>query len=107
MTTPSRRLRRLNWTTVILAVVILVPACYGFSKKFVEFLALAGDEQGAFTVVPILNYLLAGLGFLMLFLWGIWHGMFRDIEQPKHTMLANEAKLDAEAEEERELWKGW
>jgi hypothetical protein len=32
--------------------------------------------------------------------------MFRDIEKPKVTMMENEARLDAEAEEERDAWKG-
>jgi hypothetical protein len=85
----------------VLALVILVPAMYGFGTKFLEFLALAGDPEGSFTVLPILNYLLAGLGFLALFVWATWHGMFRDIERPKHALLENERKLDAAGEEER------
>ncbi len=36
----------------------------------------------------------ASLGFLALFLWAVWHGMFRDIEKPKRTMLENEQMLD-------------
>jgi nitrogen fixation-related uncharacterized protein len=98
---------RFNWTTWILAVFILLPAAYGFGRKFYELVVLIDEEEGAFTIMPIVNYLLASLGFAMLFLWAILHGMFRDIEAPKETMLANEAKLDAEAEEERESWKGY
>jgi uncharacterized repeat protein (TIGR01451 family) len=52
---------------------------------------LAGDEEGAFTVVPILNYLLVSFGFLLLFVWAILHGMFRDIERPKHTSLGSQS----------------
>ncbi len=99
--------RRLNWTTVILAVFILIPAAYGFCRKFVELLALIGDEEGAFTIMPVLNYLLLSLGFAMFFLWAVLHGMFHDIEKPKETMLANEATLDAEAAEELEAWREW
>jgi hypothetical protein len=102
----ARQARRLNVTTLILAVFILIPACYGFGKKFFELLALVGDEEGSFAVMPVLNYLLASLGFAMLFLWAMLHGMFRDIEAPKQTMLENEARLDAEAEEARDAWKG-
>jgi hypothetical protein len=101
-----RQARRLNVTTVILGVFILVPACYGFVRKFVELVALVGDEEGTFAVLPVVNYLLASLGFAMLFLWAMLHGMFRDVEAPKRTMLDNEARLDAEAQEEREAWKG-
>src|SRR5262249_28751785 len=57
--------------TVALAVVILVPAMWGFGTKFFEFLRLVGDEEGAFTVVPILNYLLVSFGFLLLFVWAL------------------------------------
>ena len=43
-----------------------------------------------------MNYLLASLGFFFLFCWAIYHGMFRDIEAPKYTMLENERMLDDE-----------
>lgn len=97
----------------ILALVILLPALYGFGTKFKELCLLVGDEDGAFTVVPILNYLLVTLGFLMLFGWALLHGMFRDVERPKITMLDNERKLDEmlererqEAEEAAHSWEG-
>ena len=108
MNAPSnlRQARRLNFTTLILAVFILIPACYGFGKKFVELVSLVGDEEGSFAVMPVVNYLLASLGFAMLFLWAMLHGMFHDIEAPKQAMLDNEALLDAETEEERDAWKG-
>lgn len=83
-------------TMIVLALVILLPAMFGFGNKFLEFLLLVGDPEGAFTVVPILNYLLVSLGFLLLFGWAILHGMFRNIEGPKLTMLANEQRLDEE-----------
>lgn len=82
---------------IALALVILVPALLGFAAKFREFLLLVGDEEGAFTVMPILNYLLVTVGFLLLFGWAVLHGMFRDIERPKYTMLAREEQLDDEA----------
>ena len=97
--------------TVILAIVILVPALLGFGKKFFEFLSLLGDAEGSFAVLPVLNYLLMSLGFLFLFAWAMMHGMFRNIEGPKFTMLDNEAKLDAEErrrqEEEDEAPEGF
>lgn len=102
-----RTSRRLHGPTLLLAVCILVPAGYGFLRKFYELCILAGNDEGAFTILPIVNYLLASLGFAMLFFWAMLHGMFRDIERPKETMLANEAKLDAEAEDDRDAWKGW
>jgi len=101
--------RSLTFWTCVFAVVILLPALYGFGTKFREMLLLVGDEDGAFTVVPILNYLLVSAGFLLLFVWAIMHGMFRDIEKPKQEMLANEKRLDEEIRadmEDTEEWHG-
>ena len=93
----STRLRSV--VTLLLAIGILVPSLWGFGTKFYEFVLLArGDTEGVFAVAPVINYLLASLGFLCLFGWAIANGMFRDIEQPKRTMLEIEARLDKDAE---------
>jgi hypothetical protein len=82
-------------STAIFALVILIPSLLGFGNKFREFIALfRGDVGGAFAITPILNYLLASLGFFCLFCWAILHGMFRDIEKPKNAMLETERMLD-------------
>lgn len=83
-----------RWVTIIFALVILVPAFYGFATKFREFILLYGREDGAFTLLPILNYLLASIGFFLLLCWAALRGMFRNIEAPKYTMLENEKRLD-------------
>ena len=81
--------------TLLLAVLILVPSLYGFGSKFIEFLALvSGEVDGVFAVTPVVNYLLASLGFLCLFCWATLGGMFHDIERPKYRMLETEARLD-------------
>ena len=81
--------------TLLLAVLILVPSLWGFGSKFLEFVALVrGDVDGVFAITPVVNYLLASLGFLCFFCWAAANGMFHDIEQPKRTMLENEARLD-------------
>lgn len=94
--------------TVVLGVMILLPCLYGFGTKFSELLMLAGgDSDGAFALSPIINYLLASLGFFFLFCWAMLHGMFRDIERPKFVMLETEERLD-EADERlrpREPWE--
>jgi hypothetical protein len=88
-------LRAQRLTTFAFAVVILVPCFYGFGRKFLELVALTrGDVEGVFAISPVINYLLASLGFFFLFCWAIAHGMFHDIEQPKRTMLENERMLD-------------
>jgi hypothetical protein len=81
--------------TLLLAVLILIPSGYGFVGKFIELIHVyQGDASGAFAVAPIMNYLLASLGFLCLLLWAAVRGMFRDIERPKQEMLAREELLN-------------
>ncbi len=81
--------------TIGFALLILIPSMIGFANKFWEFILLyRGDVDGAFAITPIMNYLLASLGFFCLFFWAIYHGMFRDLEAPKYKMLENERKLD-------------
>jgi hypothetical protein len=88
-------------TTIVFALVILLPSFYGFANKFREFILIArGDVDGVFAITPIINYLLASLGFFFLLCWAIAQGMFRDIERPKYTMLENERKLDEEEGED-------
>ena len=83
------------WTTVGFALLILVPSMIGFANKFSEFvLLIRGDADGIFAITPVVNYLLASLGFFCLFFWAIYQGMFRDIEAPKYQLLENERKLD-------------
>jgi hypothetical protein len=81
--------------TLLLAVLILIPSGYGFAGKFIELVRVyRGEADGAFAVAPMMNYLLASLGFFCLLLWAAAHGMFRDIESPKYDMLAHEELLD-------------
>ena len=88
-----RRSRRWGAAAV---VFFLGPALFGFSIKFYELVRVfQGDASGAFAVTPIVNYLLAGCGFVLLFGWAAKNGMFRDIERPKFQVLENEARLDA------------
>lgn len=90
------RRRRNSWiATLVMALVVLVPSLWGFSGKFAEFVALyRGDVDGVFAISPIINYLLASLGFFCLFGWAMLQGMFHDIEGPKGTMLETEEWLD-------------
>ena len=75
--------------------LILIPSLWGFGSKFLEFIAIyRGDVDGAFAIAPILNYLLASIGFLLLFFWAAANGMFHDIERPKYQLLEREEELD-------------
>lgn len=91
--------RRSLIVTALMALIVLVPSLWGFSGKFSEFIALyRGDVDGVFAISPIINYLLASLGFFCLFGWAMLHGMFHDIEGPKVTMLETEDQLDRQLE---------
>ena len=82
--------------TGVLALLILIPSLLGFADKFQQLIILCkGDADGAFAITPVVNYLLASLGFLCMLIWATMNGMFRDIEQPKRKMLDTEALLDA------------
>jgi hypothetical protein len=88
-------------TTIVFALVILIPSLLGFANKFREFILIfRGDVDGVFAISPIMNYLLASLGFFFLFCWAIAHGMFRDLERPKYAMLENERRLDEDDDED-------
>lgn len=92
---PERNRARANWVTLAFAVIILTPSMIGFAMKFTEFVhTFRDDAEGAFAITPMVNYLLASLGFLCLLLWSAVNGMFRDMEAPKRLMLQREMMLD-------------
>ena len=92
---PERHPSRGRWITLAFAVIILIPSMIGFGMKFLEFMhTFQGDAEGAFAITPMVNYLLASLGFLCLLLWAAVNGMFVDMEKPKRVMLERELMLD-------------
>jgi hypothetical protein len=97
-TTPNGSNRWQTRTTVALAILILLPSMYGFVGKFIEFIHVFRETPGGqFAVAPILNYLLATMGFFMMLLWASANGMFSDMERPKYTFLENEDRLDRQS----------
>jgi hypothetical protein len=89
----------------VMGAVILGGGIYGFGHKFLALVRLSLDAKegadAAFAVAPVVNYLLASIGFLFLVGWAATHGMFHDIEGPKYTMLETEARLDALNDDEK------
>ena len=87
---------RTHWLTWFFAALVLIPTILGFANKFLDLiLVVQGDEDGAFAITPIVNYLLATAGFLCLLLWTASRGAFQDLDRPSRTMFENEQKLDA------------
>lgn len=104
--TAAKTSRIQNVIVAMMAIVILGFCLYGFGTKFYELVKLVTTDEvtateGVFAVTPIVNYLLASMGFLCLLGWAAAHGMFHDIEQPKQTMLDVEAQLDADNDDEK------
>jgi hypothetical protein len=92
--------RRKTVATIVFAVIILVPSMLGFGAKFIEFIhTFWAASDGVFAITPMINYLLASLGFLCMFIWAILNGMFTDLERPKELMLQRERQLDELSDE--------
>jgi hypothetical protein len=86
---------RTHWLTWLFATLVQVPTILGFANKFLDLvLVVQGDEDGAFAVTPIVNYLLATAGFLCLFVWTATQGAFQNLDEPSHSMMENEHRLD-------------
>ena len=91
MKTPHRT----HWLTWFFAALVLIPTILGFANKFLDLiLVVQGDEDGAFAVTPIVNYLFATAGFLCLLVWTAMQGAFQDLDAPSQAMFDNEQRLD-------------
>ncbi len=92
---PTNASRRRSRLTLIFAVIILTPSMLGFMAKFHEFInTFRGEAGGAFAITPMVNYLLASVGFLCLLVWAAANGAFHDLERPKYLMLEREQAID-------------
>ena len=86
---------RHRWITLIYALTVFIPCFLAFGTKLLELFNLGnGDAEGRFAVTPVVNYALATMGFLCLFLWAAVRGTFHDVELVKQRMLDNERMLD-------------
>jgi hypothetical protein len=87
--------RRQMWITIIFAVVIFIPCALGFGNKLFELIKLSQtDLEGRFALTPVINYLLATLGFLCMFVWGAMRGTFHNLEGAKQRMLDDDRRID-------------
>ncbi len=95
--TEQRQPYRTHWLTWFFSAVVLIPTILGFANKFLDLvLVVQGDEDGAFAVTPICNYLFATAGFLCLFVWTATQGAFQNLDGPSHTMMENERRFDSQ-----------
>ncbi len=103
MTIAARRARlsARSMTVFGFAIAVMVIAGLGFTYKMTEFaLTIINDDVEGFGAVAVATYLIGMLPILLLTLWALFTGRFRDIERPKFRVL----ELDAEIERE-ERWQ--
>lgn len=86
---------RTHWLTWLFSALILIPAILGFANKFLDLmLVVQGDEEGAFAITPIVNYLFATAGFLCLLIWTAMQGAFQDLDAPCRKMFEDEQRFN-------------
>jgi len=82
------------------AVAIMLIAGVGFTYKMTEFaLTIVRDDVQGFGAVAVGTYLIGMLPIVLLTLWAVTTGRFRDIERPKYRLF----ELDDEIERGGEL----
>lgn len=101
-----RRFRILNagrGLTLFFLLVLLIGGG-GFVFRLWEFIRdIRKSGELSFAILPVAAYLITALGFTFLLLWSILIGQFKDVEEPKYRMLADEERyretIDREFEE--------
>jgi hypothetical protein len=98
MMSTSKPIPRIPLWTWIVGAAVLIPSILGFANKFLDLIIIAqGDEEGAFALTPMINYLLATAGFFCMLMYAVAQGAFHDINAPSHSMFENELELDRQS----------
>ena len=96
----TERLSTRGLVVFAFAVVVMVVAGLGFAYKMTEFaLTIVEDEVEGFGAVAVATYLIGMVPIVLVTLWAVVTGRFRDIERPKLRLF----ELDAEIERGGEL----
>ncbi len=87
----AQRFKDGKWISVVIVAVAVGAAGLTFLFKLYEFVAASttGILPGIVTAT-VLPYFCISAGFLLLAAWAWAGGHYRDIENPKHDMLAQE-----------------
>lgn len=84
----------------VMTVLVVTVAGLAFVFKMADFaMTIVEHDVVGFGAVSIATYLIGMLPILLLTLWAVFSGRFRDIERPKYRMF----ELDAEIERGGEL----
>jgi hypothetical protein len=94
------RMSRKGLVLFVMTVLVMSVAGLAFVYKMSEFaMTIVNDDVVGFGAVSVATYLLGMLPLLLLTLWAVFSGRFRDIERPKFRLF----ELDAEIERGGEL----
>ncbi len=81
------------WTGIVVVVVV------AFVFKMTEFALTLTDQPstgfGGFGAIALATYLLGVIPLVLLTLWGICAGHFRNVERPKYRMLELQDEIAA------------
>jgi len=92
---PSPRVPLWTW---LVGAAVLIPSMLGFANKFLDLMIIAqGDEEGAFALTPMINYLLATAGFFCMLMYAVAQGAFHDLNGPSRAMFENELELERQS----------
>ena len=86
----------------LLTVAVMFVAGGAFFYKMTEFVVTMarGDVEG-FGAVAVATYVVGMLPLLLLTVWAVLSGHFRDVERPKFRMLEIDAEIERGGELER------
>ncbi len=90
---PKRRNRAM---TIFQWAVILIAGA-GFVFKFIEYtisVFASDNELVNFAITPLIMYMSVAAGFLLLFIWTVLRGDYKDIERPKYRLFERELEID-------------
>jgi hypothetical protein len=90
---PKRRNRAM---TIFQWAVILIAGA-GFVFKFIEYtlsVFASDNELVNFAITPLIMYMSVAAGFLLLFVWTVLRGDYKDIERPKYRLFERELEID-------------
>lgn len=79
---------------VFFVLAVTVAGCMFVFKLFSFLKTIRKDELAGFAFDPILIYGIVAMGFLCLLAWAFLSGQLRNLEQPKHDMLARFAEQE-------------
>ena len=80
---------------IVFCSLVLLVAATAFIYKITEFsMTIVRDGLEGFGIVAIATYLVGLVGLLLLNMWALSRGYFKDIEAPKFRLLEMEADYD-------------